>query len=92
MRIVDTPTSYYWIYELQTAYNDAQDLETIQGKVKTYTGDLTINQNKTVIIEGGYTGANNCGFTGMTGKTTVIGNVTISDGTVKILNGTLEVK
>jgi hypothetical protein len=92
VRIIDTPTSYYWIYELQTAYNDAQDLETIQGKAATYTGNLAINQNKTVTIEGGYTGTNNCGFTSLTGKTTVNGNVTISNGTVKILSGTLEVQ
>jgi hypothetical protein len=92
VRIIDTPTSYYWIYELQTAYNDAQDLETIQGKAATYTGNLVLDQDKTVTIEGGYTGTNNCGFTSITGKTTVNGNVTISNGTVKILSGTLEVQ
>jgi lipopolysaccharide export system protein LptA len=92
VRIIDPPMSYYWIYELQTAYNDAQDLETIQGKAATYTGNLAINQNKTVTIEGGYTGADNCGFTSVTGKTTVNGNVTISNGTVKIVSGTLEVQ
>jgi hypothetical protein len=91
VRIFDVP-SYFWIYELQTAYDDALDGETIQGKVAVYTENLTINQNKTVIIEGGYTGANNCGFTDMTGETTISGDVIISNGAIEILNGSLAVQ
>jgi hypothetical protein len=66
---------------------------TIQVKVATYTGNLIIDDPKTVTIEGGYTGdANNCGFSTITGQTTVEGNVIISSGTVNILDGTIEVR
>ena len=88
MRIYNTPISYYWIYELQTAYNDtdAQAVETIQAKAAVYAGNLAIDISKTVKIEGGYTGSNACGFTGITGTTTVNGNVTISNGAGLIFN------
>jgi hypothetical protein len=92
VRIIDPPMSYYWIYELQTAYNDALSGETIQGKAETYTGNLTLNQNKTVTIEGGYTGPNDCGFASVTGETTINGNVTLSNGKLNILNGKLRVQ
>ena len=92
VRIVASPYSYYYIYELQSAYNDAGSGDTIQSKVATYTGFFTANDNKSIDFEGGYTGANNCGFSATTGETTVSGNVTISSGTVQILNGTLTVQ
>jgi len=86
VRIADVPMSYYWIEELQTAYDDAGTGETIQGKAATYAGSIAINQNKTVTIEGGYTGTNDCGFDSVTGKTIISGNMTVSSGTAYIEN------
>lgn len=78
LRIIDAPTSYYWMYELQTAYNDALDGETIQSKVGSYTGDFTAGENKSVIIEGGY----DCSYSVISGITTVHGDIFITDGSV----------
>jgi hypothetical protein len=80
VRIVDPPTSYYWISELQTAYADAADGETIECKVATYDGttygNVTLDQNKSIIIQGGY----DCSYSTITGTTTIQGNMTISNG------------
>jgi hypothetical protein len=80
VRIVDTPTSYYWIYELQTAYNDALDGETIQIKAESFAGDFSINQGKMVTIEGGY----DCSYSLITGVTTLSGDIIITDGSVTV--------
>jgi hypothetical protein len=79
---IESPLAYYWISQLQTAYSAAGDGSTIQSMVATYTGNLTIDQNKTIIIDGGY----DCGYSTATGKTTVLGNMTISNGQVTIGN------
>lgn len=85
VRIV-SPLAYYSISQLQAAYNNAGNGATIQSKMVTYTGDLTIEQNKTVTITGGY----DCGYSTITGKTTVNGNMTISNGILTIGNFILQ--
>ncbi len=72
---------------LQSAYDAAQDLDTIQCREETFTEDLTINRPISVSLEGGY----NCLHTENYGMTTIEGNVTISDGTItSIENITIE--
>jgi hypothetical protein len=84
-RIDGTTPVYY--SKLQDAYNAAGDLDTIQSHDVVFGEDLNINHSKLVKIEGGYT----CDYASFTGKTTINGNMTISDGTLVIQNGTLEV-
>jgi len=67
---------------LQTAYNDASTLDTIQGRDVTITEDIDFNRPVTVTIQGGY----NCDHSSVTGRTTINGNMTISDGTVTMEN------
>jgi hypothetical protein len=87
VRIATIPASYYWIYELQTAYNDAGTGETIQIKTASYTGDLFIDDinDKSVTFASGY----DCAYTNNTDVTTIIGNVNISKGKVTVQSGTL---
>ncbi len=79
VRIV-SPKTYYWITQLQTAYNAAGSGATIQSKVATYTGSFTAGQNKAVTIKGGY----DCSFTTNSGTTIINGNMNINNGTVTI--------
>jgi hypothetical protein len=90
VRIDITSPLYYWIYELQNAYNDAGDGETIQSKIASYTGDLSINDdsNKSVMFELGY----DCAYSTNAGITTIIGNVTIRKGKLTVQSGTLKIQ
>jgi len=72
---------------LQAAYDAAEDLETIQVQTVSFTENLIIDINKSVILDGGY---NDCSYIINTGKTTINGNVTISDGIVTIENFILQ--
>ena len=67
---------------MQDAYNDASSGNTIQGRDVTINENINLNRPVTVTIQGGY----NCDHTAVTGKTTITGNMTISDGTVTMEN------
>jgi len=85
VRIV-SPLAYYSIYQLQTAYNNTGNGATIQGKMVTYTGNLTIEQNKAVTMTGGY----DCSYSTIIGRTTLNGNMTISNGIITMGNFILQ--
>jgi hypothetical protein len=78
-------TSNYF-FMLQTAYDNAVNLDLIKSHIATLTGDFNINAAKTVTLEGGY----ECDYTTITGNTTVIGNMNISDGEAAIENFIVE--
>jgi hypothetical protein len=82
-RILATGSEYP---TLQTAYNAAVEGDTIQSQAVFFNGDLYINQNKSVTLEGGY----DCDYTTAPGDSTLIGTIFISDGTVTIQNFILE--
>jgi hypothetical protein len=84
-RIDGTTPVYY--SKLQDAYNASGDLDTIQSHDVVFGEDLNITHSKLVKIEGGYT----CDYASVTGKTTINGNMLISEGTLVIQNGTIEV-
>jgi len=89
VRILANPSntsSYYWISNLQTAFNDAVNGKTIQIKAAAYTGDLNIT--RAVSIGGGY----DCSFSTTTGNTTINGTMTISDGMLTIDTGVLTIE
>lgn len=67
---------------LQAAYDAASDGSIIEMKAASLAGDLNLNLNKTLTLAGGY----DCGYSMVTGKTTVNGNVTINSGKVTIEN------
>ena len=71
---------------LQDAYDSAGDGETILSQTVIFTEDLLIDLNKSVVLEGGY----DCSYTTIIGKTTLNGNMTISDGTLTIENFELQ--
>ena len=71
---------------LQAAYDAALDGDIIQSQDVTLTETLNTNLNKTVTFDGGY----NCDYTAVTGKTTLNGTLTISEGTVTVENFVLE--
>jgi hypothetical protein len=82
VRVVGTATIYYTT--LQDAYTNINtvDGDLIQSQDVTFNGGMTINLDKSVVIEGGY----DCAYSVITGVTTINGNVTITDGSVTIEN------
>jgi spore coat protein A len=84
VRITNPPIEYYSTIQLGCFYAD--NLENMQIKAETFTEEnILFDQNKSVTIEAGH----DCAFTGSTGTTTVIGNLTLSNGSVTILDGSL---
>jgi subtilisin family serine protease len=67
---------------LQAAYNATADGETILSQAVILTEELSINLSKTIVLEGGY----DCAFATVTGKTTMNGNMTVTNGTLTIGN------
>jgi len=86
VKLIGTSTDYY--SSIQEAYDAAVDQNTIQIQDGVYQEDLIIDLNKTVIIENGY----NCIYTAISGGTTVVGNLSISDGELIINKGTISVQ
>lgn len=76
--IMRTAPVYY--STLQDAYDDADDGDIILSQTGIYSGDLNINRNISVTLEGGY----NCDYSAQTGKTILNGMITISDGVITI--------
>jgi PKD repeat protein len=85
VNIVDDSAPYS---SLQTAYNAASHLDTIQSRTASFSGGLNINRNITVTMEGGY----DCLHSTQTGSTTIIGNMTVSSGKFIIQSGTFVVQ
>jgi M6 family metalloprotease-like protein len=83
VRIMGNPAAYN---TLQSAYDASVNGDTIQSQNAGFTEDLNINASKTVTLQGGY----NNGYTAVTGKTTLNGNLMISNGTVTIENFTIQ--
>ena len=84
VRIAGTTPVYY--SSLQAAYDNADGGETIQSHDAVFTEDIAFDLDKSVFFEGGY----DCDYTSVTGKTTVYGNMSVSNGMVTIQNGMLE--
>jgi hypothetical protein len=77
VRITGMPSIYY--STIQSAYDDAPDLETVQIKGNA-SEVLNFNLNKSVVLDGGYA----CSFATKTGRTIVYGIISIGDGLVTI--------
>jgi hypothetical protein len=88
VRIAGLSPAYY--STLQTAYDDAWDLDTIQGQGLVFNEDLSIDDvsDKSVILEGGY----NNDFSSITGITTINGSMVVSNGTLIIQNGVIQIQ
>ncbi len=65
---------------LQTAYNDAENGDIIQSQASRFVGDLIINRDISVSLEGGY----DCSYSNRIGETVLNGNIIVSKG---ILDG-----
>jgi hypothetical protein len=78
IRIGGTTPVYY--LTLQSAYDSAEDGDTIETRINVFTDDLNANRNISVILEGGY----NCNYSAVSGRTTFNGIMTLSDGLVTI--------
>ena len=81
----DGATSYYYS-SIQGAYDEAFDGNTIQIIAVTFTENLSIDLNKSVTFEGGFS----YDFSTVIGSTTINGNITITDGTVTMDNFLLQ--
>jgi len=78
VKLTGVSAGYY--LSLQAAYDDASDGDTIHAAAASITENLNINQNKSVAIEGGY----NWTFTSRSGTTTLLGNMSVTGGTLTI--------
>lgn len=77
VKIVSTGTGYS---SLQAAYDAAGSGDVILSHEKVLTEDIFIDINKSVTLEGGY----DCDYASITGRTTLNGDMVISNGTVNI--------
>jgi hypothetical protein len=82
VRVLGATTNYY--STLQSAYDDpaTQDTDMIQCREVTFFGDMTIDRNIAVAIQGGY----DCTYSVITGTTTIDGSMTINNGAITIEN------
>ncbi len=71
---------------LQEAYDAALDGDIIQSQDTTLIGDLNVNRNILITLEGGY----DCNYTAIIGETRLNGNMTISNGTITVGNFILQ--
>jgi len=85
VRIDGTSPDYYSY--LQDAYDAAGSTATIESHDVIFNESLNCNLDKTITFMGGYT----CDYSSIAGPTTIIGNLTISGGTLIIQDGTLAV-
>ncbi len=84
VKVIGAASGYY--SSLQDAYNAASSGDIIKSHAGLLIEDLNINQDKAVMIEGGY----DCDFTTVIGKTSLQGIMRVSSGTLKIGNLKLE--
>ena len=73
-------TEYYT--SLQTAYTAAEDGETLLAQAVTLTGPVTFGDGIAVTLIGGY----DCGFTTVTGYTTISNGLTVTSGSATVSN------
>jgi hypothetical protein len=84
---IDSGTPLYYL-TLQDAYDAALDGETIQSQDIIFSGDLFIDRNILTTFESGY----DCSYVTAAGVTTISGNMTVSQGTLTIGNGTFQLQ
>ncbi len=86
IRIVGMPPLYF--FDLQAAYNAAANGDIIQVKYQELIGNLDVNRNISVSIEGGY----NSDFTAVVGTTSLKGKIQThpNGGTLTVKNFVLE--
>lgn len=80
VKLLESPFVYY--STLQTAIDNAVDGTVMQSQEVTFNENIVFNAEKSVAWQGGY----NCDYTGVSGKTTVKGTVTVVNGVVTIDN------
>ncbi len=80
VRITGLPPVYY--PALQGAYDAAVEGDTAESKAEFFIGDLSVNNNISVTMDGGY----NCEYTANPGDSTIVGDLVITDGTLRIDN------
>jgi hypothetical protein len=84
VRVSGETPAYYQI--LQQAYDNPLDDKTIEAKNESLNNDLNIDKTKTVIFIGGY----DCGYTSVTGDTTINGNMNVTEGNISVENFILQ--
>ncbi len=80
-------SGYFYYPTIQSAYDDTTDGDTIQCQATLNAGDLYIDMNKAVNLEGSY----DCSYSTNAGITTVNGDMVISDGVMTIANGNIQI-
>jgi len=83
---VRTAVTGSYFETLQEAYNEAYHGDTIEVQAVTFNENLSIDQNKTVTLSGGF----NEGYTYQSGMTTVTGNMSVTSGKITIEGITLK--
>jgi hypothetical protein len=84
--------SIVYFDDIQDAYDYAYDNEDEDGTIEIqdflFEGNALFNAAISVIFNPGY----NCNYSGNTGMTTIIGDLTISYGSITIESGVLELR
>lgn len=71
----------------QIVYDDAADNDIILSHASVFNEDVVIDMDKYVLVEAGY----DCNYSAFVGATVINGNMTITQGTLIVSDGTLEV-
>jgi len=88
LRVSGAQDTFYPISSLQSVFSNTETGKTIQSKIGTFTGNLKIDQDKSIAIAGGY----DCNFSTISGSTVVHGDVTINKGLLTIDSGILSIE
>lgn len=84
-RIEGTTSEYDF---LQDAYDNAANMNTIQIQATFFVEDLLIDMSKSVFLKAGY----DCSYSNNIPISTIIGDMTINNGTLTIQSGTLQIQ
>jgi hypothetical protein len=74
--------SMYNYSSIQNAYAGLYSGDVLQIQADDFSGNLTLDQNKSIYLDGGYI----CDFSSNTGYTAISGTLTISSGSVTVSN------
>jgi hypothetical protein len=86
VKVTGQSTDYFSL--LQDALAAAADGDTVEGQDYAFVEDITFNNTADIIFFGGY----DCTYSSISGFTSIIGNMTVNNGSITIVSGILTIQ